>query len=192
MKRFFVLLFALLLISMLASCSTSKALLNENGISDGSDSFSAGNIAFVIPEDASFDISSKNVGKGKTVTNCSLMSGDAEISITSIDVSTLEEAEIINTVFEEDQRKEKAAAKHEACGDSSLLIIGEFVDFKIFHEEAKNDSVFHYYATFTDSYYVYSVEMALRGALNGDAILFTGEMLAGSSYVGETMRFDCF
>lgn len=158
------------------------------GVSDGTFSFTCGNIQFTVPNETHYTLATSGKENQLSVTLCSFNIGESVISITCDNIGNSPENEVVEETIIWDYIRKDHAREMTYLSSTDLLVAGEKVSFDAFTGEAESNIC--YTATFSDGSYVYTIEIKFIGYTESAEKM--GEMLAGSMYVGKKERFNFY
>lgn len=176
---------------VLCGCNTSPSVedpKSQSGVSDGTISFESGNIRFTIPSMQQY-ILTESHSDLTSVTICDFNFGDANLIVSVIDCRTYTENEISERLVYWNNSNEDKFSNLTYDSSTELSVMGENILFSIFVDYSSNSPVSHYISTFTDSHYIYLMEIILRS--NSSSVLDSvREMITSSEYIGPQKLFE--
>jgi len=198
LRRFLTLVLVICLCFSLMACSESTIVrekTNLQGTSDGTFYFTEGNIKFTVSADQLYTIAQNEVDlkdeRNNFITACILGLGDSTTNIWATPVDHLSESEVISLISSYNEYEAEEYANHTRFDDLIMDIMGHEVAFRTYLNESEENAKFHMETTFTDSYYIYSVEIQLP-EITEKRYAAVFEMICFSEYIGPEKRFNYF
>lgn len=195
MRKLLAVIIVISLCLSMGACGQKEEPKNEKqsfqGTSDGTFSFTEGNIKFTIPEGQFYTVSQNESDSGLSLTMCGFGIGDSTTTISAFSAKDMSEAEVIEKLDFWNDMDEKDFADHTRFDDMYMNIMGQEAIFKTYLNEAEENPYFYMVTNFTDSHYIYLVEIKLR-AIEEAYYMPVFEMVTFSEYTGQERRFEFF
>lgn len=195
MRKLLAVIIVISLCLSMGACGQKEEPKKENnilqGTSDGTFTFTESNIKFTVPKSQFYTISQKESDSGLTLTLCGFGIGDSTTTISSFPATDMSESEVKEKLDFWNGMDEKNFTDYTRFDDMYMNIMGQEAIFKTYLNEAEENPYFYMVTNFTDSHYIYLVEIKLR-AIEEAYYTPVFEMVTSSEYTGQERRFEFF